>query len=103
MQRNFAAVVCALAFLVLLALPGPATAAPPRADGIANPEQVAAFSSRHRRSHRPRYYRSARYGAAPCYYRRSLGIEFPYHYYYRPYLCFGAPFEVPVYAHRYYR
>jgi hypothetical protein len=89
-----ARVVGAFALLLVLALPAPAVAGELGGDGIANAEQMTAFSSAQRRASRARHY-SARYGAAPCYYPafRRCG----YACYNRPYLCYGAPYEVPLY------
>jgi hypothetical protein len=69
----------ALALFVLLALPAPPAAAQTPAAGIANVRQAIEFSSRNRR-----YRAHAVYAGRRCSYN------------YRPYLCYGAPFAVPV-------
>jgi Ni/Co efflux regulator RcnB len=83
--------LAAAALLSALALPGPASAADKRADGLANAApQATEFSSRHRRWHRPRvvrrYYRYPRYR-----YRYRPYAYAPYPYYYRPYPYYYGP------------
>ena len=84
--------LAAAALLSALALPGPASAADKRADGLANTApQATEFSSRHRRWHRPRvvrrYYRYPRYRYR---YPRAYAY-YPYPYYYRPYPYYYGP------------
>lgn len=72
------------ALLLALALPGTASAAEKRADGIKDAKtatEVTEFSSRHRRWHRPRYVR--RYYAPRYYYPYAYAP--PPYYYGRPY------------------
>jgi hypothetical protein len=85
------------ASLLVLALPGPASAAERRADGIRNNIEQTEFSSMHRRWHRPRYvvrraYRPYYYG-----YPYAYGYGYPYYYRPRPFVGFGVgPFGFGV-------
>jgi hypothetical protein len=86
------------ASLLVLALPGPASAADRRADGARNAVEHTDISSYHRRWHRP--YRYVRRG----YHRPYYGYGYPYaygygypYYYRRPFVGFGiGPFGFGV-------
>jgi hypothetical protein len=86
------------ASLVLLALPGPAAAAEPRADGARNAVEHTDFSSYHRRWHRKRYV--VRRAYRPYYgygYAYPYAYGYPYYYRPRPFIGFGVgPFGFGV-------
>ena len=84
------------ASLVMLALPGSASAAERRADGIRSNIEQTEFSSMHRRWHRRGYV--VRRAYRPYYgYPYAYGYGYPYYYQPRPFVGFGVgPFGFGV-------